>query len=435
MTVTTLAPTRSAGIAPGPPAPLVDVVVPVYNEEVDLEPSVRRLRAYLDARLPYPARITIADNASADDTWPIAQRLAREIPGVRAIHLDQKGRGRALRAAWLGSDAAVVAYTDVDLSTDLAALPALVAPLLSGHSGVAIGSRLAPGARVTRGPRRELISRCYNLLLRTILRARFRDAQCGFKAMRADVASVLVPQVEDQAWFFDTELLVVAERAGVRIHEVPVDWIDDPESRVDVTATALADLQGIWRLLRTRRTVSVPPHLPGGGGLRAHGERGDGRGLIDQAMRFAAIGVVSTLAYAGLYLLLRGVLSPQPANALALVITALGNTAANRRLTFGVRGRDSLIRDHAAGLVAFGVALLLTSVAIAGLQLLWPDPGRLVELVVLVAASALATICRFFLLRGWITRPRSRAQRPAPRPAPVRRTPAPVSIDLGRTLR
>src|SRR5207245_8583945 len=173
----------------------------------------------------------------------IAGRLAVELVGVRAIHLDRKGRGRALKAAWSASEAPVVAYMDVDLSTDLDALLPLVAPLLSGHSDVAIGSRLAPGARVVRGPRREAISRTYNLILKTALRSGFSDAQCGFKAVRTDVARALLPSVEDQGWFFDTELLVVAERAGLRIHEVPVDWVDDPDSRVDVVGTAMADLR------------------------------------------------------------------------------------------------------------------------------------------------------------------------------------------------
>ena len=123
---------------------------------------------------------------------------------------------------------------DVDLSTDLAALLPLVAPLLSGHSDLAIGSRLARGARVVRGAKREFISRCYNLILRASLAARFTDAQCGFKAIRADVAARLLPLVQDTGWFFDTELLVLAQRAGLRIHEVPVDWVDDPDSRVDI---------------------------------------------------------------------------------------------------------------------------------------------------------------------------------------------------------
>lgn len=235
------------------PSPLVDVVVPVYNEERDLEGSVRRLRGYLDTRFPFPARITIADNASTDRTWSIASRLERQVPGVRAVRLERKGRGLALRAAWLASDAPIVAYTDVDLSTDLNALLPLVAPLLSGHSAVAIGSRLSPGARVVRGPKREFISRCYNLLLRAVLRVRFRDAQCGFKAIRADVARELLPHVEDEGWFFDTELLVVAQRAGLRIHEVPVDWVDDPNSTVDIGRTALDDVRGVWRLLTDRR--------------------------------------------------------------------------------------------------------------------------------------------------------------------------------------
>ena len=233
--------------------PVVDVVVPVHNEEGDLERSVRRLDDFLDREFPWPARITIADNASGDRTWEIARRLCAELPRIEALHLDEKGRGRALRAAWSGSDATVVAYMDIDLSTDLRALLPLVAPLLSGHSDVAIGSRLLPGSRVERGLKRELISRVYNLLLRITLRTRFRDAQCGFKALRASTARRLLPAVEDQGFFFDTELLVLAQREGMRIHEVAVDWIDDPDSRVDIVATALADLRGMARLSRLGR--------------------------------------------------------------------------------------------------------------------------------------------------------------------------------------
>ncbi len=161
----------------------------------------------------------------------------------------QKGRGRALAAVWSTSDAPVLAYMDVDLSTDLGGLLPLVAPLISGHSDVAIGSRLARGARVVRGAKREFISRCYNVILRTVLHVQFSDAQCGFKAMRRDAAEQLLPLVEDTEWFFDTELLVLAERAGLRIHEVPVDWVDDPDSRVDIVATAVADLKGVARVL------------------------------------------------------------------------------------------------------------------------------------------------------------------------------------------
>jgi glycosyltransferase involved in cell wall biosynthesis len=237
---------------------VLDIVVPVYNEEADLEPSVRRLHEHLTGQFPYPFRITIADNASTDATPQIAARLAAELPDVTTLRLAEKGRGRALREAWTASDAQVLAYCDVDLSTDLAALLPLVAPLISGHSDLAIGTRLARSSRVVRGAKREFISRSYNLLLRGTLGAGFSDAQCGFKAIRADVARRLLPLVEDTGWFFDTELLVLAERSGLRIHEVPVDWVDDPDSRVDILATAIADLKGIARLARALTTRRLP---------------------------------------------------------------------------------------------------------------------------------------------------------------------------------
>jgi glycosyltransferase involved in cell wall biosynthesis len=226
----------------------VDIVVPVHNEERDLAPSVRRLVSYLRESFPFTARVTIGDNGSTDGTGSIADRLAREFGEVRAVRIAEPGRGRALRTAWLQSDAEVLAYMDVDLSTDLNALLPLVAPLLSGHSDLAIGTRLARGSRVIRGPKRELISRCYNLLLHAFMGARFSDAQCGFKAITREHARALLPLTQDAGWFFDTELLVLAERAGLRIHEIPVDWIDNLDSRVDIVATALADLRGMARL-------------------------------------------------------------------------------------------------------------------------------------------------------------------------------------------
>src|SRR4051794_23616193 len=193
----------AAATVPATPvaAPCVDIVVPVYNEATSLESSVRGLHDYLITHFPFTFRITIADNASTDETWAVAQQLSADLPHVAALHLDEKGRGRALHAVWETSDASVVAYMDVDLSTDLAALLPLVAPLLSGHSDVAIGSRLRHTARVARGPKRELISRAYNTILRATLATGFSDAQCGFKAMRADRARMLLPYVEDNGWF------------------------------------------------------------------------------------------------------------------------------------------------------------------------------------------------------------------------------------------
>jgi len=374
-------------------APEVDIVVPVYNEERDLAASVRRLNAFLDRRLPFSARITIADNASTDDTWAVASKLAAELPRVRLLHLNEKGRGRALAAAWLTSDAEVVAYTDVDLSTDLKALLPLLAPIISGHSDLAIGSRLARGARVRRGPRRELISRAYNLILRLVLGVGFRDAQCGFKALRAPVARRLLPEIVNRNWFFDTELLVLAERSGLRIHEVPVDWVDDPDSRVDVVATSLEDLRGIWRLA-TSRPAGAP-------------------GLRRQVARFLAVGAASTVAYGILYWVLRGLLPAVAANALALLATALANTAANRRLTFGIRGSDGLLRDHLGGLAAFLVALGLTSGVIAVLSGFAQQAPRLLEVGLLTLANAAATIVRFLILRALLFHLRSHSWRKA----------------------
>ena len=383
--------------------PAVDVVVPMYNEERVVAGTTRRLHRFLSQQFPFSFRITLADNGSTDATWAECLRLTDELPHVRAVHIDGKGRGRALREVWSASDARVVAYMDADLSTDLRALLPLVAPVLSGHSDVAIGSRLSASSRVVRGPKREIISRTYNVLLRTALDAGFSDAQCGFKALSSRAAQLLLPLVDDDEWFFDTELLVMAEHMGLRIHEVPVDWVDDPDSSVDIVATALADLRGMWRLGRALRRGDLP--LVPWSALRTGAEATTARpGLVGQAVRFAAVGVASTLAYVVLFVLLRQGLTAQWANASALLLTAIGNTAANRRLTFGVRGRADRLRHQLQGLVVFGVGLAVTAVSLHLLTALDPDASRGIELVVLITAGALATVVRFLMFRGWVFR-------------------------------
>jgi glycosyltransferase involved in cell wall biosynthesis len=312
----------------------VDIVIPVYNEVRQLEHAVRTVRAHLDAHVPFESTVTIADNASTDGTWTVAARLAAQVPGVRALHVAQKGRGRALKVAWAASDASVLAYMDVDLATGLDALLPLIAPLVSGHSDLAIGSRLAPGARVQRGAKREIISRGYNLVVRTVLGTGFTDAQCGFKAIRADVAAGLVPLVVDNAWFFDTELLTLAEHNGMRIHEVPVDWVDDPDSRVDILPTAWADLVGTWRL-RWRllgRTWRVE--------RRRRGDRVGPRRATGWAAGAAAASVV---------LVVTGALAwPLPATAGVAALLASG--AALRTLRVVLRRRSRYRRHIRSGL-------------------------------------------------------------------------------------
>lgn len=378
--------------------------MPVYNEEKDIRPCVERLHAHLSESLPFAFRITVADNASTDSTLVVATQLTEEFEEVEVVHLELKGRGRALGQVWTDSDAAVLAYMDVDLSTDLAALLPLIAPLVSGHSDLAIGTRLHRGSRVTRGAKREVISRSYNVLLRRTLSARFSDAQCGFKAIRREVAQALLPHVYDTAWFFDTELLVVAERAGLRIHEVPVDWVDDPNSSVHIYDTAMEDIRGIIRLLGAFARGRIPLHdiATQLGRVPVEQPSDVPPGLLRQMIRFGAVGVLSTLAFALLFVALRGPLGAQAANALSLLITAVGNTQLNRRFTFAVKGPRHLAQHQAQGLIVFGIALGITSGTLALLHVSTDEPSHTLELVVLTLANATATIVRFLLFRRWV---------------------------------
>jgi putative flippase GtrA len=382
----------------------LDVALPVYNEQGALETSVRVLHDYLSTEFDVPWRITIADNASTDDTAAIADRLAAELAGVVAVHLPEKGRGRALRQVWLDSPAQVVAYLDIDLSTDLRALPPLIAPLLSGHSDLAIGTRLARSSRVVRGAKREFISRSYNLLLRGALSVKFSDAQCGFKAMRTDVARQLIPLVEDNGWFFDTELLIIAERSGLRIAEVPVDWIDDPDSKVDVVSTARDDLKGMVRVGRSILTGRVPVETIYAELGRRPFDPPKPPSFFGQVLRFGVVGVISTVAYALLYLGLEHLMPAQVANFLALLITTIANTAANRRFTFGVQGRSGVVKHQFQGLAVFGIAWLITSGSLFLLHTENAGASARTDLIVLTIANLVATLLRFVLLRVWVFR-------------------------------
>lgn len=385
----------------------LEIVVPVFNEESVLEKSIIELAKYLELEMPATWQITIADNASTDNTPRIAARLAERMPNVVYRHLDVKGRGYALRDAWSASKAEVLAYVDVDLSTDLAALPPLVAPLLSGHSDISIGTRLGQNSRVSRGPKREFISRSYNFLLKRTMQVRFTDAQCGFKAIRSDVARRLLPHVEDNGWFFDTELLIIAERSGLRIHEIPVDWVDDPDSRVDIRQTAIDDVRGVIRVAGSLVRGSIPVQA-------IYAELGR-RPLVPQSrpsffgqvVRFGVVGAISTMAFALLFMLFQGPFGAQQANFLALLLTAVGNTAANRRFTFGINGPEKLFTQQFQGLVVFALAWLITSSSLVALHTITPDSSSTMELVTLTGANVLATLMRFVLLRIWVFRVRS----------------------------
>jgi len=234
----------------------VDVVIPVLNEAHVLEKSVLTVREFLQDHFNYGWRIVIVDNGSTDGTAEVAGSLAGRFTDVRFVHLQEKGRGRALRKAWQESAADVVLYTDVDLSTELAALPKVVDALVLEGYDIATGSRLARNSRTQRCLKREITSRVYNLFVKGVLRTKFSDAQCGFKAVTREVVRSVVPQVKDESWFFDTELLVLAEKQNYRIKDIPVTWIEDDDSRVKIIPTAWADIKGIlrlrWRLTKNR---------------------------------------------------------------------------------------------------------------------------------------------------------------------------------------
>jgi glycosyltransferase involved in cell wall biosynthesis len=229
---------------------LVNVTIPVYNEEKILPPSIATLHDFLTKHARFDWEIVIANNASIDLTQEVAEGLARQYSGVRVIYLDLKGRGRALKKVWTESTADILSYMDVDLSTNLYALPPMIEALIGGGFEIGIGSRLLKASTTRRSFKREIISRGYNLLVKAFFATRFSDAQCGFKAITRRAADVLLPVIEDTGWFFDTELLVVAEKRGYRIFDLPVSWIEDLDSRVKIVRTAVDDIKGLIRVRR-----------------------------------------------------------------------------------------------------------------------------------------------------------------------------------------
>lgn len=406
---TTASLSRSAATVPPPRAeprparvdPCVDIAIPVLNEERALAGCVRTLHAFLTESFPLTWRITIVDNGSTDATWAVATGLAAGLDGVHARRLGVRGKGAAVKAAWRDSPAEIVAYMDVDLSTGLGALLPLIAPLISGHSELAIGSRLASGSRTARCLKRETVSRGYNLLLRLGLGVGFSDAACGFKAARRDIVRPLLDRVHDDGWFFDTELLLLAEHNGLRVHEVPVDWIEDVDSRVRLAGTAAHNVRGIVRttlaISSGRAAVPLPPRpalAP------AHPEMALARprsAALTRLATFALIGAVSTVTHATLYALLRSAWSPMCSNLAALVICGLANTEANRRWTFRRPGADRS-RMHLRAGALFLLNYLITSAAVVAA----PGHDRLGETAALLATAGLMTALRFAALDRWV---------------------------------
>lgn len=401
-----IAPCTSAAVAPAalldrPSTFTVDLVVPVFNEEAQLANAVERLLG-ATAHSAYAVTIVIADNASTDDTPVIASRLAHNHERVRWVRVGLKGRGRALALTWADSQADVVAYTDVDLATDISLLDPMIATLTSGQADVAIASRLRPDARVSRGVKREIVSRCYNRLLRGCLNVSYSDAQCGFKALSRRAATAIMPHVEDTGWFFDTEVLTLAQWSGLRIQEFSADWIDDPNSSVDVVRTALDDLHGMRRMRRQLCRGALPLDLIAAQVGRPAARPNTGT----QILHFIDVGLLSTIVYSLAFLLLGHIVPLASANLLALLGSAVLNTALNRSYSFGARNPRHSLRHHIRGLLVFALCWALTSAAIA----LTAGAPTIGVLAAVTSANVLATALRFALQRLWVfaepTRPR-----------------------------
>ncbi len=362
------------------PAAHVDIVVPVTTHQRDLELIIIRLHSFL-AEFPFAAQVTIATASPSERTWTTARRLAGLFTEVSAVRTGATGRGPALRAVWAGSDADVLAYLDPDLSIDLAALVPLIEPLVAGTADVAVGTRLEPGAGPQRRARREVTSCGYGLLLQAGLGTGLADAQCGFKAITRDCARDLLPLTSDGDWFFDSELITLARRAGLRVHEVAVNEPFGPSYS------------------------PAPGHSagPGHSAERPRTRRNKARRRLGEPLSaFAAIGLASTLVYAACFLVLRQIVPVQAANAASLLVTAVANTAANRRFTFGIGGRADALRHQLRGLIAFAAGLALTAGSLAILQAADHQAGRGSELAVVIAASSAAMVLRFGLYSNWV---------------------------------
>jgi len=236
----------------------LQIVIPIFNEEKELEGSIDKLHSYLTKNFDsYIWNITIADNASTDNSLKIARRLSNNKKGVNFIHLKQKGRGLAVKKAWQSKGTDIMAYMDVDLSTELKFFKPLIDSLIKGYD-IAIGNRLMNSSTVKDRPlKREILSRVYNVLIRIIFRVKFTDAQCGFKAVRREVVKKLIPHIRDNAWFFDSEMLIVGEKVGYRIYQQAVHWKDNPGSTVRVLKTVFGDLTGLWRLFWMRPWIKI----------------------------------------------------------------------------------------------------------------------------------------------------------------------------------
>lgn len=364
-------------------APIVDIVIPVHNAAGVLDANVTRLCEYLKATFPLPWQVTIVDAGSTDDSGRVAQELAGRYNEVKAVRLDAEGRGWALRSVWEASEARVLAYIDVDLGTDLNAFLPLVAPLLSGHSDVAVGWRRARRTRLLPNPKWEFTPRVHSRLLTLALGSGLRDTQHGFKAVRAEVARVLLPAVRDNTWFFDTEFLVLAERLGLRIAELPVDWTDRQQSRPRTSRIAGRDLRRVWGLARTVWFGRVAVGIEDVAARRRPG----GRGHV--VSRFLRTLLCCSVLYLAVFLIMQPAVNAYWANGLALTATTLVCGYANRRYVPSRTASGPYSYRLPKAVAGYAASLVGTSAALKILFMASSRPSLAVQATV---ATVMATL-------------------------------------------
>ncbi len=234
----------------------VTIVLPVYNEEDKLERNTLKLLEFCKKNIRHPFEIVIADNNSKDKTREIAEKLSKKHKQINYLYINRKGRGIALKTAWKEYKADVNIYMDIDLATDLSALPRLIDEVVKGNN-VVVGSRYLRNSKIKRTPFRMLISKVYNLMVRAMFKTRIKDMQCGFKAVDKKTVDNVIPRTEDTQFFFDTELILTAEAMHYKVKEIPVKWKEGKDTKVDFVRTITNYIKSLIKLRRRLKKMKL----------------------------------------------------------------------------------------------------------------------------------------------------------------------------------